>query len=83
MAVEEEVSHVQIVCQHLILGEVVVHLMVEVAGMDLILLLLCQPLGILFLVEGVLCVVIHLTLLMSAPIVEYDASSIIQLICIE
>lgn len=77
MALEEEVLHVQIVFQHPTLTEMVtVELVVEVAGMDLGLLmgLLFQPLGILFLVEGALCVVIHLTLLTSAPIVESDVS---------
>lgn len=77
MALEEEVLHVQIVFQHPTLTEMVaVELVVEVAGMDLGLLmgLLFQPRGILFLVEGALCVVIHLTLLTSAPIVESDVS---------
>ena len=77
MALEEEVLHVQIVFQHPTLAEmVVVDLVVEVDGMDLMLLtrLLCQPQAILFLAEGALCVVIHLTLLMSAPIEEADMS---------
>lgn len=79
MALEEEVLHVQIVFQHPTMAEMVaVDLVVEVAGMDLMLLtrLLCQPPVILFLVEDALCAVIHLTLLMCAPIVEVDVSMI-------
>lgn len=76
MALEEQILPLQIIFQHpAVVGMVAVDLVVG-AGMDLTLLmqLLYQPLGILFLVDGALCVMIHLTLLMSAPIVESDVS---------
>ena len=62
-----------------------VDLVVEVVSMDLVLLTqhLCQPLEILFLVEDAIRVVIHLTLLMSAPIVVSDLFSMIHLNCVE
>jgi len=76
------VPRVQIVFHPPILGEVVdVDLMVEVARPELIRLpqhLFQQP-EILFLVEGALGVVIHLTLQMSAPIVVSDLFSFIHL----
>lgn len=79
MALEEQILPLQIIFQHpAVVGMVAVDLvdLVVGAGMDLTLLmqLLYQPLGILFLVDGALCVMIHLTLLMSAPIVESDVS---------
>ena len=86
LALEAEVLHAQIVFQPWILGKLVdVDLVVEVVSMDLVLLTqhLCQPLEILFLVEDAIRVVIHLTLLMSAPIVVSDLFSMIHLNCVE
>jgi hypothetical protein len=76
MAVEEEVLHVQIVLQHPTVVEMVAVDLVVGVAMDLILLTghSCQPLVILFLIEGAIHVVIHLTLLMFAPIVDSDVS---------
>lgn len=86
MAVEEEVLHVQIVLQHPTVVEMVAVDLVVGVAMDLILLMghLCQPLVILFLIEGAIHVVIHLTLLMFAPIVvDSDVSLMILISHIE
>lgn len=80
MAVKEEVFHVQIVLQHPTVVEMVAVDLVVGVAMDLILLMghLCQPLVILFLIEGAIHAVIHLTLLMFAPIVvDSDALMIL------
>lgn len=84
MELEAEVPHVQIVFHPPILGEQVdADLVVEVARQELILLPqhLFRQQEILFLVEGAIGVVIHLTLQMSAPIVVSDLS-FIHLNCI-
>lgn len=82
---EAEVHRVQIVFHPPIPGELVgVDLVVEVARLELMLLpqhLFQQP-EILFLVEGALGVVIHLTLQMSVPIVVSDFFPFIHLDCI-
>lgn len=93
MALEEVVLHIQIVGVDLVVELARMNLVVEVAGMDLVVEVagmdlvvlarhLCQLLGILFLV-GAMCVVIQITLLMSAPTVVSDLFSTIHLSCIE